>query len=98
MTTIKLLSPSFFRFVATQQRRRRQQRYCRLPFSFFFVGAQKPMVPKRRGKTKKIESDGSFCFIYLSNFLLQRKVVSGFVLLWFHCSKKEEDDNFCHLL
>jgi hypothetical protein len=23
------------------------------------------MVPKRGGKTKKIESDGSFCFIYL---------------------------------
>jgi hypothetical protein len=30
--------------------------------------------------------------------LFRRKVVSGFVLLWFHYSKEEEDDNFRHLL
>ncbi len=51
------------------------------------------MTPKQ-GKKKKTEGDGNFLFF----IFLQRRVIYGFILLWFHCSKEEEDNSFRHLL
>jgi len=69
-----------------------------LPSPFVFILLQQRRQRHQNKEKKKTNGNNNFCFLFFLFFCCSAKSPSSFVLLRFHCSEEEKDDNFCHFL